>query len=83
MWIYLFILWRVVIFNKSLAYFLFVTCTIRLLWIVFTVLGAKFAKRNSSIEKVGESFVIGFSSVNLKTMKLDKEIVAFSMLLSV
>ena len=61
----IFILWRVVIFNSTLAYFFFITSTIRLLLWVFTVLGATSTEWNLSIAR-GKSFIIGFSSSWLK-----------------
>ena len=56
--------------------------TIRLLLQVFTVLGATFVKRNLSIAKM-KKLCNRLFSVNLRTMKLGKEIVASCKLLSV
>ena len=77
----IFILWKVVIFKIRSAYFFFATSTMRvLLRVAFTDLGATFAEKNLSIAK-GESLVIGFSSVDSRTMNLGK-VVTSSMSLS-
>ena len=47
--------------------------------VVLTVLGITFAETNFSIAK-RKSFEICFPSVDLRTMKLGKEVVAFSIL---
>ena len=76
----IFILRRVVIFSRS-AYLFFVASTMRvLLWAVFTNLGTTLAERNLFIIK-GESFVIGFSSADLRTINLKKGAATSFMLL--
>lgn len=70
----IFILWRVVIFNNSSAYFFFVTS--------ITVAGCFYRFRCHicfEISLYWEDFVIGFSSVDTRTMKLGKEVVISSM----
>ena len=69
----IFVLWRVVVFSWRSAYFFFVTSRRVLLWAVFTDLGVTLAERNLSITK-GESLVMGFSSIDSRTIKIGKEV---------
>ena len=50
------------------------------LWAVFTDLHDTFAERNLSVAK-GESMVIHFSSIDMRTIQLKKEVVTSSILL--
>ena len=71
----IFLLRKVVVFKSKSAYCFFVTSTRKvLLWAVFTDLGATFAERNLSIAK-GESLVRGLSTIDSRTMKLEKEVI--------
>ena len=75
-------LWKVIVFSSRSAYFFFVTSTMMmLLQAVFTDLGATLAETNLSIAK-RESLVMGFSSIDLRTIKLGKEINTSSISLS-